>query len=52
MVDVGKVTVPPNQPVPQPNSLVKIQYLYKYERRICDDKTKKTALSLRSSASR
>lgn len=31
MVNVGKVTVPPNQPVPQPNSLVEVQYLYKYE---------------------
>lgn len=31
MVNVGKVTVPPNQPVPQPNSLVEAQYLYKYE---------------------
>lgn len=31
MVNVGKVTVPPNQPVPQPNSLVEVQYLHKYE---------------------
>jgi len=31
MVNVGKVTVPPNQIVPQPNDLVEIQYLYKYE---------------------
>lgn len=31
MVNVGKVTVPPNQPVPPQNSLVEIQYLYKYE---------------------
>lgn len=30
MVNVGKVTVPPNQPVPQPNDLVEVQYLYKY----------------------
>jgi len=31
IVNVGKVTVPPNQPVPKPNDLVEIQYLYKYE---------------------
>jgi bifunctional non-homologous end joining protein LigD len=31
MVNVGKVTVPPNQPVPLPNSLVEVQYLYKHE---------------------
>lgn len=31
MVNVGKVTVPPNQPVPQQNDLVEIQYLYKYQ---------------------
>lgn len=31
MVQVGKVTVPPNQPVPQPNALVEVTYLYKYE---------------------
>lgn len=31
MVNVGKVTVPPNQPVPQPNDLVEVQYLYKYQ---------------------
>lgn len=31
MVNVGKVTVPPNQPVPHPNALVEIQYLYKFE---------------------
>jgi bifunctional non-homologous end joining protein LigD len=31
MVNVGKVTVPPNQPVPKPNDLVEIQYLYKYQ---------------------
>lgn len=31
MVNVGKVTVPPNQPVPQSNSLVEVQYLYKFE---------------------
>jgi len=31
MVNVGKVTVPPNQPVPQPEDLVEVQYLYKYE---------------------
>ena len=31
MVNVGKVTVPPNQPVPQPNDLVEVQYLYYFE---------------------
>lgn len=31
MVNVGKVTVPPNQIVPQPNDLVEVLYLYKYE---------------------
>lgn len=31
MVNVGKVTVPPNQLVPQPDDLVEVQYLYKYE---------------------
>lgn len=31
VVNVGKVTVPPNQPVPQPGALVEVQYLYKYE---------------------
>lgn len=31
IVNVGKVTVPPNQPVPQSNDLVEVQYLYKYE---------------------
>ena len=31
MVNVGKVTVPPNQPVPLPNDLVEVLYLYKYE---------------------
>jgi len=31
MVNVGKVTVPPNQPVPPPGSLVEVQYLYKYQ---------------------
>lgn len=31
MINVGKVTVPPNQVVPQPNDLVEVQYLYFYE---------------------
>ena len=31
MVDVGKVTVPPNQEVPRPNELVEVLYLYFYE---------------------
>lgn len=31
MVNVGKVTVPPNQPVPKPDDLVEVQYLYKFE---------------------
>lgn len=31
MVNVGKVTVPPNQSVPQPNDLIEVQYLYKYD---------------------
>lgn len=31
MVNVGKVSVPPNQPVPKPDDLVEVQYLYKYE---------------------
>ena len=31
MVYVGKVTVPPNQPVPQLNDLCEIQYLYRYQ---------------------
>ena len=31
MVNVGKVTVPPNQPVPKPNDLVEVRYLYRYE---------------------
>jgi bifunctional non-homologous end joining protein LigD len=31
MVNVGKVTVPPNQAVPKPDDLIEIQYLYKYE---------------------
>ncbi len=30
MVNVGKVTVPPNQPIPKPNDHVEVQYLYKY----------------------
>lgn len=30
MGNVGKVTVPPNQILPQPNDLVEILYLYKY----------------------
>ena len=31
VVSVGKVTVPPNQPVPQRDDLVEVLYLYKYE---------------------
>lgn len=31
MVNVGKVTVPPNQEVPRPNELVEVLYLYFYE---------------------
>lgn len=31
MVNVGKVTVPPNQVVPRPGDLVEILYLYKFE---------------------
>jgi bifunctional non-homologous end joining protein LigD len=31
IINVGKVTVPPNQPIPQPNELVEVLYLYKYE---------------------
>lgn len=31
IVDVGKATVPPNQPAPPPNALVEFQHLYKYQ---------------------
>ena len=31
MVNVGKVTVPPNQVVPRPNELVEVLYLYKFD---------------------
>lgn len=31
MVNVGNVTIPPNQAFPEPNDLLEIRYLYKYD---------------------